>query len=199
MSEESTVPTDNINHIGYSGEVPLKPKRFTRTKQAIEFLKTENNSRTEYSLAVATMEKPLTHYTHGGNLLQILRFGLQSNNFKNRLSEFRTIDHKLDMVARQISGFHFKQGSSYQGKDSISMSVWDENIQTGPQNVLLLVNPDTQVWGVDETRETTGYGHGVRTRKINGDYEVGNATAYRNEVIACNIIPPLRHKSSRFG
>ncbi|MFC1727267.1 hypothetical protein ACFL0Y_01970 [Patescibacteria group bacterium] len=191
MPEEVSTVEQNINQTTPPEKTLSRSKKFTRTEDAIKFLKVADNSRVEYSLDTASSEKPLMHYTHGGNLLQILRFGLQSNNFKNQLSEHRASDPELDVIANQISGFRFKQGASYQGKDSISMSLWNENMFAGPGNVLLLVNPDTQVWGLEGPREATGYGHGIKVQKVEGDYEVGNATAYSDEVAACNIIPPV--------
>ena len=166
MPEEIPVSEQDITQVAPPKEFPFKERGFVRTEEALGFIKTLDTSRPDYFLDDAITEKPLTHYTHGGNLLQILRFGLQSNNFKNRLSEHRAADPNLDAVAKEMSGFRFKQGASYQGKDSISMSVWSENAHTGPRNVLLLVNPDTQIWGLGEQRETTGYGHGIKVREI---------------------------------
>jgi hypothetical protein len=176
---------------GFGGEA-AKPtsKGFVRTEDSIGFLKSLDTSRSEYSLATARSERPFTHYTHGGNVLQILRFGLQSNNFKNRLSDYRT-DPQVDEVVKQLSGFRFKQGASYQGKDSISLSMWGDNMYAGPRGVLLLIDPATEVWGLDGQRDATGYGHGIGVHEVEGGYEVGNATAYKSEVVACNVIPPV--------
>ena len=156
---------------GFGGET-AKPtsKGFVRTEDSIGFLKNLDTSRTDYSLDAAHSERPFTHYTHGGNVLQILRFGLQSNNFKNRLSEYRAADTEVDAVARQLSGFRYKQGASYQGKDSISLSEWNEDVYAGPRGVLLLVNPATEVWGLDGQRDATGYGHGIGIQEVEGVY-----------------------------
>ena len=46
-----------------------------------------------------------------------------------------------------------------------------------------------KLWGEVNRDSKTGYGHGIPIQNSEG-YEVGNPTAYRNEVIAGNIILP---------
>ena len=134
--------------------------------------------------------KPYTHYTSPGNIFQILRFGIQSGNFKNRLSAMRTTDPSIDMFAEQMSGFRFKQGSSYQGKDSICLAMFSER-SIGRANLQILIDPSIKVFGeMQEERTKTGYGHGIDPGEGAEGFEISNRIAYQTEVLAANIVPP---------
>jgi len=160
---------------------------FITTDIAAQRLKTIRAAGNEYQIDIANFEKPHTHYTRPGNLFQILRFGIQGERFKKRLQAFRN-DEDVDEYAQAMCGFRLKPGGSYQGKDSISLSRYNRNL-FAVSGTILLVNPDVQVWGQGE-RAQTGYGHGIPKRLVNGDYEIGNDTAYADEVVAGNIILP---------
>lgn len=163
--------------------------KFVTTTQAAEALKSDFVDRPPYTLDQANFEKPHTHYTRPGNIFQILRFGLQSDNFKNRLAPLRAPDSDVDRYARQMCGFRVKPGGSYQGRDSISLSLYDRNPNQG-SDFYLLINPRVQVWGAGDRDSSTGYGHGIPVRNVNGDYEIGNPTAYKTEVVAGNVVLP---------
>jgi hypothetical protein len=143
--------------------------------------------------------KPLQHYTKAGNIFQILRFGIQSNNFKNRINDLRANDYAAEAMAKQLCGLRIKQGGSYQGKDSISISNFDASLFVKSGNVLLLIDPATKTFGDDEPRDaSSGYGYGIPLRNVQG-YEIGNPTAYKTEVIAANIVLPEQIKAVVVG
>jgi|GEM_PF-7001762 len=166
-----------------------------RLEAALDEIKSGPLPKAPYSLEQADQEQPFTHYTQPGNIFQILRYGIHSNNFKNRLDEARQQDGALDAVAPQISGSHFQKGASYQGKDSISLGEYDpRDVRT--RELVFLVDPETPVFGLrpEERDASTGYGHGIVAPEIDGDFKIGNPTAYPTEVLAANIIPPSRIK-----
>lgn len=164
----------------------------TTTRQAIEELGNLQIDRQEYSLEDAKREKPLMHYSKAGNIFQILRFGVQSNNFKNRFDTLRKDNPEAEKLAQQMCGLRIKQGGSYQEVDSISLSKYSEQLHTPPGNVLYFINPDIKTFGgSDEERDpTSGYGHGIISQVVAEEYKVGNPTAYRDEVLGANAIMP---------
>lgn len=164
----------------------------TTTRQAVEELGNLQIDRQEYSLEDAGREKPLMHYSKAGSIFQILRFGVQSNNFKNRFDELRKDDPEAEKLAQQMCGLRIKQGGSYQEVDSISLSKYSEQLHTPPGNVLYFINPDIKTFGgSDEERDpTSGYGHGIKSQVVAEEYKVGNPTAYRDEILGANAIMP---------
>lgn len=164
----------------------------TTTRQAVEELRNLQIDRQEYSLEDAKSEKPLMHYSKAGNIFQILRFGVQSNNFKNRFDTLRKDDPEAEKLAQQMCGLRIKQGGSYQEVDSISLSRYSEQLHTPPGNVLYFINPNIKTFGgSDEERDpTSGYGHGIKSQVVAEEYKVGNLTAYRDEVLGANAIMP---------
>jgi len=160
--------------------------------RAVEEIKQPFIDREPYSAEDADHERPLTHYTKAGNIFQILRFGIQSNNFKNRVNALRSNDPELDAVAQQMSGLRIKQGGSYQGGDSISLDKYKASPHIPPGNVSVLIKPNIRTYGAKpEQRDTnSGYGHGIVVKDIEGDFKVGNPTAYKTELLAANIVPP---------
>lgn len=164
----------------------------TTTRQAAEELKSLQINRQEYSIGDAEQEKPLTHYSKAGNIFQILRFGVQSNNFKNRFDGLRENNPKTEKLAQQMCGLRVRQGGSHQEADSISLSRYSEKLYTPPGNILYLINPGIKTFGgSDEERDVaSGYGRGIKSRKVAEEYEVGNPMAYHNEVLGANIIMP---------
>lgn len=180
----------NSNETTAKKDLPLQ-RRF---ELAIDEIKAGSAPEQAYSLETAEQEKPFTHYTNPGNIFQILRFGLQSGNFKNRIDALRATDPMLDDVAKQLSGLRFKKGGSYQGVDSISLGLYSSDTVRN-QDLVLLVDPDTKVFGLDPNHRTkSGYGHGIEPGEVDGGFEIGNRTAYQNEVVAANIIPPSEIK-----
>lgn len=169
----------------------------TTTRQAAEELENLQIDRQEYSLEDAKREKPLMHYSKAGNIFQILRFGVQSNNFKNRFDTLRKDNPEAEKLAQQMCGLRIKQGSSYQEVDSISLSRYSEQLHTPPGNVLYFINPDIKTFGgSDEERDpTSGYGHGIKSQVVVEEYKVGNPTAYRDEVLGANAIMPKELKA----
>lgn len=164
----------------------------TTTRQATEELKSLQVERQEYSIEDAEQEKPLMHYSKAGNIFQILRFGIQSNNFKNRFDVLREDNPKAEKIAQQMCGLRIKQGGSYQGADSISLLKYSEELFIPPSCVLYLINPNIKTFG-DNNKErdlTAGYGQGIKKRMVAGDYEVGNNMAYNREILGANIIVP---------
>lgn len=165
-----------------------------RFQLAVDEIKSGSAPEQAYTLETAEREKPFTHYTNPGNIFQILRFGLQSANFKNRVDALRVTDPKLDDVAKQLSGLRFKTGGSYQGVDSISLGLYSSDTVRN-QDLVLLVDPDTTVFGLDPSHRTaSGYGHGIEPTEIDGGFDIRNPTAYQNEVVAANIVPPSEIK-----
>ena len=165
-------------------------------RQAIDEIKVSCHDRQPYSLETAETDKPLIHYSRAGNIFQILRFGIQSNNFKNRVNELREEDGALDEAAPQMGGFRIKQGGSYQGADSISLSAYSDKIHIPPKNVIYFIDPELSVYGseLSERDRSLGYGYGIPIQVHDGGYEIGNPTAYPDEVLAANVIPPSRIK-----
>lgn len=172
------------------GTEPATPE-ITTTRQALEELRA-TIERGEYSLEDAEREKPLMHYSKAGSIFQILRFGIQSNNFKNRFDELRKDNPEAEKLAQQMCGLRIKQGGSYQEVDSISLSKYSEQLHTPPGNVLYFINPDIKTFGSsDEERDpTSGYGHGIKSQVVAEEYKVGNPTAYRDEILGANAIMP---------
>ncbi len=170
---------------------PAAPE-ITTTRQALEELKKTNAERPEYSLEDAKREQPLMHYSKAGNVFQILRFGIQSNNFKNRFDALRKDHPDAEKLARQMNGLRTKQGGSYQEADSISLSKYAEQTFTPPGNVMYLINPDIKTFGATDAERdpTTGYGHGIKSQVVGEEYKVGNPTAYQDEVLGANVIMP---------
>lgn len=144
--------------------------------------------------------KPYSHYTSPGNILQILRFGIQSGNFKNRINENRINDPLLDDIASKMSGFRYQQGASYQGKDSICLSEYDGKFR---HHLMFLVDPDIKVFGgnPNERDKTVGYSSGaiiVDEAKKEG-FDIGNSAGYGRERLAANIVPPSAIKGVIIG
>jgi len=164
----------------------------TTTRQAVEELGNLQIDRREYSLEDAERDKPLMHYSKAGNIFQILRFGVQSNNFKNRFDALRKDNPEAEKLAQQMCGLRIKQGGSYQEVDSISLSKYSAQLHTPPGNVLYFINPDIKTFGgSDEERDpTSGYGHGIKSQVVAEEYKVGNPTAYRDEILGANAIMP---------
>jgi hypothetical protein len=164
----------------------------TTTRQAAEELGNLQIDRQEYSLEDAEREKPLMHYSKAGNIFQILRFGVQSNNFKNRFDELRENSPEAEKLAQQMCGLRIRQGGSYQEVDSISLSKYSEHLHTPPGNVLYFINPDIKTFGdSDEERDSTaGYGHGIKSQVVAEGYKVGNSKAYQDEILGANAIMP---------
>jgi hypothetical protein len=160
--------------------------------RSIEEIKHPFTARKPYSSEKAEQERPLTHYTKAGNIFQILRFGVQSNNFKNRVNAIRASDPSLDTIAPEMTGLRIKQGGSYQGRDSISLDQYMANPKVPPGNISIFINPGIKTYGLDssERDETTGYGHGIVTQGVDGDFKIGNPTAYITELLAANVVPP---------
>lgn len=165
-------------------------------EQASIELKNIDLPREEYSLEKAKEEKPLMHYSKAGNIFQILRFGIQSSDFKNKFDLVRESSPENEKIAQEICGLRIKQGGSYQGKDSISLSKYSSDLYVPPNNVLYLINPGIKTFGDEERDTTSGYGHGIN---IKGEYEIGNSIAYKNEVLAANIILPRDIRSVVIG
>lgn len=182
-----------------------KPKKsiagVVTVDQAVEALHEQTDTERPSSLVEATEDAPLMHYTMTGNVFQILRFGIQSNNFKNRLNEQRGRDGKAEELAKKMNGLRVKQGGSYQGKDGISLSQFHESMFANSDNLLLLIDPTIPTYGSTKTERdsSTGYGHGIPIQTIEGGYEVGNPTAYSDEVIGINIIPPSHLRAIVIG
>jgi len=171
-------------------DLPLQ-KRF---ELAVDEIKNGSAPEQTYTLETAEQERPFTHYTNPGNIFQILRFGIQSGNFKNRIDALRTTDPKLNDVAKQLSGLRFKKGGSYQGADSISLGLYSSDTVRN-QDLVLLVDPDAKVFGLDPSHRTkSGYGHGIEPGDVDGGFNIGNPIAYQNEVVAANIVPPSEIK-----
>ncbi|MDO8551910.1 MAG: hypothetical protein Q7S01_00080 [bacterium] len=164
----------------------------TTTRQVAEELAGLQINRPEYSIENAVREKPLMHYSKAGNIFQILRFGIQSNNFKNRFDALRNGNPGANRLAQQMCGLCIKQGGSYQGADSISLSKFSEKLHTPPGNVLYLVNPRIKTFGDSDAERNpkSGYGHGIKGQLVAGEYAIGNPTAYRDEVLGANAIMP---------
>jgi hypothetical protein len=162
-----------------------------RLETAVDEIMSEPLPKGAYSLETAERERPFTHYTEPGNIFQVLRFGLQSGNFKNRINTLRQSDKALDSLAPQMSGLRFENGGSYQGVDSISLGTYDD-YTVRSRDLVFLVDPETKVFGLrpEERDSSTGYGHGIVANEIDGDFDIGNPTAYKDEVLAANIIPP---------
>lgn len=183
---------------------PEKPKREPLTLQeqfnlAVEDIKSFPTPKESLSLDDIDTLEPYTHYTSPGNLLQILRFGIQSGNFKNRLLEKRGANPAIDSIARQMCGFRFQQGASYQGKDSVCLGAYNRKA-VAHSNLVLLVDSSTKVFGnKPEERTTTGYGHGIEIGEDSEGFEISNSIAYSNEVLAANIIPPNAIKGVVIG
>ncbi|MDO8569282.1 MAG: hypothetical protein Q7R89_00615 [bacterium] len=169
----------------------------TTTRRAAEELGNLQIDRQEYSLEDAKREKPLMHYSKAGNIFQILRFGIQSNNFKNRFDALRKDNPESEKLAQQMCGLRIKQGGSYQEVDSISLSRYSEQLHTPPGNVLYFINPNIKTFGGrDEERDpTSGYGHGIKSQVVAEEYKVGNPTAYRDEILGANAIMPKELKA----
>jgi len=162
------------------------------TKQAADQLIDIQIDRPEYSLEDASLERPYLHYSRAGNIFQILRFGIQSNNFKNRFENFRDDNPDVEQIAQQMCGLRVI-GASYQEEDSISLSKYSENkIRPLPNKIMFLINRDISVVGEDSNDRdaTTGYGYGIKSKVIDGEYKVGNKMAYSDEVLGVNIILP---------
>lgn len=172
------------------GAEPNTPE-ITTTRQALEELEVAIE-RGEYSLEDANREKPLMHYSKAGNIFQILRFGIQSNNFKNRFDDLRKDNPEAEKLAQEMCGLRIKQGGSYQGADSISLSKYAEQMHSPPGNVLYLINPNIKIFGVSEEERdpTSGYGHGIKSQEVGEGYKVGNPTAYKDEVLGANVVMP---------
>lgn len=148
--------------------------------------------RAPYSFDAAHVEQPLMHYTHAGNIFQILRFGIQSNNFKSRINVYRATDERAEQFAQQMNGLRVKQGGSYQNADSISLSKFSEDYYAPPNNILFLVNPAVPVIGdaAHERDAKAGYGSGITSQTVGAEYAVGNSAAYKTEVLGINAIMP---------
>lgn len=162
------------------------------TDQAANELIGIYSDRPEYSFESANQEKPYIHQTRCGNIFQILRFGIQSNNFKNRLDELREDNTALEEIAKQMNGIRFV-GASYQEDDSVSLSEYSEKKAVPhPNKLVFLINPDIGVVGrSDNERDiTSGYGSGIKSRVIDGEYKIGNKMAYSDEVLGVNVILP---------
>ncbi len=166
--------------------------KVTTTREALKELVDLQTDRREYSFDDVENEKPLTHYSKIGNIFQILRFGIQGNNFKNRLNALREDNPGAEKIGEQISGLRIKQGGSYQGEDSICLSKDCENLTVRPSNVIYLINPNIKTFGNDERERDreSGYGSGIKIQVVEEDYKIGNPTAYSDEVLAANIILP---------
>ena len=147
--------------------------------------------RDAYTLEDAKEEQPYTHYSHAGNVFQILRFGIQSNHFKERFNALRADDDSTEALAQQMNGLRNK-GASYQAADGISLSMYDDALYSKQDSVLFLIDPDIPVLGEkeDERDASLGYGHGIPEQTVDGRYAVGNPTAYKDEVIGINVIHP---------
>ncbi|MDE1834851.1 MAG: hypothetical protein KGH64_05955 [Candidatus Micrarchaeota archaeon] len=169
--------------------------------QALRALRKFPVVRGHYSLEEAHEEKPLMHFTRAGNIFQVLRFGIQSNNFKNRVNAIRENNDDAGALAPQMCGFRVRGGPSYQGKDSISLSQYSESMFFKTKEVLVLINPEIKVYGTnpDERDASTGYGHGIKTKMVSGGLEIGNPTAYPSEVVAANIILPSEMRAIVLG
>lgn len=106
----------------------------------------------------------------------------------------RRTDPKLDEVAKQMSGLRYRKGGSYQGADSISLGLYSSSTVRN-QDLVLLIDPNTKVFGLDPDHRTkSGYGHGIDPGKVDGGFDIGNPTAYQNEVVAANTVPPSEIK-----
>lgn len=154
----------------------------------------------EYSIELAKIEKPHTHYTNTGNIFQILRFGIQSSKFKGRLNDLRKTDPIANKIARLVCGMRFKRGGSYQSKDSISLSIYSNKAYLYQAEAVVLVDPRIVTVGMSpKDRVGTGYGHGIRSQIVGDEFEVGNETAYKDELLGVNIIPPQHIKGVLLG
>lgn len=161
------------------------------TEEAVRQLGAVCEKRSEYTLDMAKQERPLIHYSGSGNIFQMLRFGIQSNNFKRRLEPLRADNDTTEELAKQMCGFRIKQGGSYQAPDSISLAKYSDDLYAPPRNILYLINPDIKtVGGIGDRNKDTGYGHGIDTTVVGEEYLVGNPTAYKDEVLGVNIILP---------
>lgn len=169
-----------------------RDKKFISTEESLESLKEPTTEREPYDREKMEEERPYTHYTPAGNIFQVLRFGIQSRNYKNRLNELRPTSGHAEEISKQMCGLRVRQGGSYQTGDSVSLSKFNDSIYIPPGNVLVLVSPDKKVFGEDpsERDSSQGYGHGVKRQVLEGEYEIGNSAAYPNEVLAANIVLP---------
>jgi hypothetical protein len=176
------------SQMGEEGKTETLQERFGA---AVDELKSEPLPHETYTLEMADQEQPFTHYTQAGNIFQVLRFGIHSGEFKNRINALRQSDPAVDKIAPQMSGFHFSKGGSYQGADSISLGTYDEHTVRS-RDFVLLVSPTTKVFGLhpEERDSSTGYGHGIVSNEGGADFDISNPTAYKDEVLAANIIPP---------
>jgi hypothetical protein len=189
---ESSSEHDQTEELGANPEALSVHDRLARS---IDEIRNFPEPKADYSLEDADRDRPYTHYTQPGNIFQILRFGIQSGNFKNRVNDERRDDPSLDDIAPLISGLRYQKGGSYQGKDSISLGLYsDQTLRS--ENFVLLVDPDTKVFGASpvERDSSTGYGHGIVSSESDNGFAIGNPTAYQTEVLAANVIPPSEIK-----
>lgn len=168
-------------------------------QEAIKEIIDNHPDRREYSVEDAAIERPLTHYSYVKNLFQILRFGIHSKNFKNRVDALDPEDKKLDELLpyMRTSGV---ATCGYQGRDSISLNTLGSagglpsSRQLGQDYLLFLVNPEIETWGKnpEERGEQSIHFHGttIKEKLGIGDYRIGNTAAGENEVLAVNIIKP---------
>jgi len=183
---------EKISSIQEQMGVEHKGIEITTTRQAVRELENLQVDRPSYSIEDSHRENPLMHYSKAGNIFQILRFGIQSNNFKNRFDTLRKDKPEAEKLATQMCGLRIKQGGSYQEPDSISLSEYSKELPVPPNNILYLINPSIKTFGGDDgERDTTsGYGHGIKTQVVAEEYRVGNRMAYANEILGANAIMP---------
>lgn len=175
----------------YAGIVNTDPRGIMNMQRALQLIVDPMPNFPEYSLEMAQAEKPHTHYTNPGNIFQILRFGIQSNYFKTRLNDLRASDPRASKIAPMVSGMKHKKGGSYQRKDSISLSAYSPKAYLYASDAVFFIDPNIETVGSKpDDREKTGYGHGIRTRIIEDEFYVGNETAYKDELLAINFVPP---------
>ena len=165
-----------------------------KLQEAVKEIIDNNPDRQEYSGEDAQREKPLTHFSSTKNLFQILRFGIQSGNFKDRAKALDPENTELDRLIPYMRT-PVTSTCGYQGRDCISLNTFEASglptsNQLGEQ-LLFLVNPDIETWGLNPDERGGDNGHGTSIKNISiGDYKIGNSGAGKYEVLTVGIIKP---------
>lgn len=198
LNTEEISVNNNSNMLGVNTEkVSTEEDKINiKLQEAIKDITDNHPNRQEYSVEDARKEKPFTHYSNTKNLFQILRFGIHSANFKNRINTFGLDDKNLD----ELLPYMRTPGVAtcgYQEGDSISLNTFEpiglpKSWQLGRvKRYLFLVNSKTEIWGLNPDERDDLNGHGTAIKKLSiGGYRIGNDSAGKDEVLAMNIIKP---------
>jgi len=199
QNKEGVPTNDNSGILVTNDKVVLieEDKINSNLQESIKEIINNHPIRREYSAEDAKKEKPLTHYSGTKNLFQILRFGIHSANFKNRINSLRLEDKNLDELLPYIRTPGVAT-CGYQGCDSISLNTFEplglpKSWQLGEvKKCLFLVNSEIEVWGLnpDERGEQNNHATTIKRKLGIGNYRIGNEAASRDEVLAVNIIKP---------